>query len=1425
MPSYEGAIDNRIPLPSGYTLRLQKENGNVETILLETVVGYGGSCIAYRGLFQDITQIPVIVKEYYPKSLNISREQGAENNYNLLPENESSFGKGASRFKEASEKAAGFHTTFRQNNYFSYGSANNTVYAYSLLKDGNCLDQLQNHRKLSFRDILEIMENICEALLPLHDKFRLYLDCKPANLFITPDNKVELFDFDTVIAKEHIKKYRYHGCPYSMGWAAPEQLPHFHPCHHDGEIDNHTDIFSIVSVFFWLLTGKKPYTEEQSYLLDIQKGCFHWREESTYCCHADKIVVDKVESIVKSCLAPDPSSRSIRNIKNLKQEFVRLSEDVSEIQKEHIHRSISIGNRFKYDAENVAFVGRGPEMQFLREMCDDPRPVLWTGICGDGGQGKTRLAFELCKEMQNYEWEVYYPCHFESVKGQLTQHFANLRRDTLICLDYIRWDEDAIFQMMRGFYETHTASICKVRFILLERDKDVFSTEYADLNELCFRNELFQKGILELPPLDTGELNQIMSSFAEYLKAEEDIFTGSFETLYGKLLQIDENKTRPLYALFLTDAWSKGEDIEKWDRRDALNYFTTREKDRIMSSIRSLHPSDIMFEKEYWTRVSRLLAKATYLGGATLHEEDIQDAKLLYILRKLHYWDETEQKILPIEPDLIGEYYCADYLNSLSESEAETFFEELSTTAFGSMVAFSKKLYSDYQDYIEDAHWLTYMQNISLPETFTYIKKQFFENCTFLKHLTLHDRVSLIGAKAFRGCTSLEHFEFPLSLERVRSKAFEGCTSLKSFWCEGKPRIPSIVFIDSEAFRNCRELTEVTIPNSVSEIGTAAFENCESLQRIIIPKKMKIIQARTFANCRNLKHVAIWSNCSFIGRQAFKNCPNLELPNLSENCKIDLTAFQNTMKTDTSPALPTMERLDGATKTKKAKTPSPKEYKLPERERCLRRGHFKNWVNTEAIYLHDGITHIPPDAFRGCTSLKKVVLSGKTEVIGEYAFAECKALEEIELPSSIEQLGQRAFYKCGSLKKVIGLEHARITKISKETFKWCSSLRELKLPISVQEIGAHAFFFCKNLEFISGFLPRDILNIGIAAFQGCDRLEELILPQGITSIAPFTFKECRKLRKIISLSPNLIEICQSAFYHCDNLEEFKPRKSRYQEAIELPDSLQEIGVSAFSHCRKIQKLHIPDSVHAIGAGAFEQCSHLEQIQLPESIKKISVNCFKDCYVLTEIKIPDSVTCIRAGAFRNCYALTDLMLPEGLQNIEASAFRYCDSLKTVQLPSGVSKLEVGAFFDCKELQEIRFNQLRVVGEYAFYHCKKLQSIPIERIKGQILQSAFEQCSSLTEATLSETLCALGGRAFRGCTALERVLIPASHINLLTGVFRGCTSLREIKLLGEQICVKKEAFWDCPNLYFIDQKYPDSITYEEDAFQNCPAGDYL
>lgn len=134
---------------------------------------------------------------------------------------------------------------------------------------------------------------------------------------------------------------------------------------------------------------------------------------------------------------------------------------------------------------------------------------------------------------------------------------------------------------------------------------------------------------------------------------------------------------------------------------------------------------------------------------------------------------------------------------------------------------------------------------------------------------TLKDSTDLQNV-AYMSCPNLVSISIPESVTTIGSNAFAYCSGLTNI------TIPSsVTSIGDAAFRSCSSLTTITIPNGVSDILGSTFDGCSGMTSITIPNGITNIGASAFTSCRSLTNVTIPSSVTNIGISAFANCSGL----------------------------------------------------------------------------------------------------------------------------------------------------------------------------------------------------------------------------------------------------------------------------------------------------------------------------------------------------------------------------------------------------------------------------------------------------------------------------------------------------------------------------------------------------------------------
>ena len=185
-------------------------------------------------------------------------------------------------------------------------------------------------------------------------------------------------------------------------------------------------------------------------------------------------------------------------------------------------------------------------------------------------------------------------------------------------------------------------------------------------------------------------------------------------------------------------------------------------------------------------------------------------------------------------------------------------------------------------------------------------------------------------------------------------------------------------------------------------------------------------------------------------------------------------------------------------------------------------------------------------------------------------------------------------------------------------------------------------------------------------------IKSVELPNTITQIGQSAFNNCSNIEGEFKLPPNLATLGSYAFYGCEKME-----------SIEIPASMQTIYQSTFEKCTNLKTVTLHEGLINIGnptsgyGDVFAKCSSLTEIDLPSTLQFIG-SCAFDRTGLTKIEIPDNVITIKYQAFNSCDNLADVKLPSNLQTIEMNTFSSCPQLQELELPESLTEISPYAF---------------------------------------------------------------------------------------------------------------------------------------------------
>ena len=320
-----------------------------------------------------------------------------------------------------------------------------------------------------------------------------------------------------------------------------------------------------------------------------------------------------------------------------------------------------------------------------------------------------------------------------------------------------------------------------------------------------------------------------------------------------------------------------------------------------------------------------------------------------------------------------------------------------------------------------------------------------------------------------------------------------------------------------------------------------------------------------------------------------------------------------------------------------------------------------------SITLPNSLTNIGDSAFDSCSHLTACVVPDRVQAIGQFAFRHCTNMTGVTLGKGVTDIGDSAFYLCAGLRSANIPD--RVTRIANDLFLNCHSLTNLAIPQGVLAIGEAAFGNCYGLTDMS--IPDSVTRIGGKAFLGCTNLTRMAIPFSVTNIGTGPFADCKNLRTII-VDP------RNAFYAGANGLLFDRNQTTLIQAVNtlagtyaIPDTVTEIGGSAFLGCAGLTDIAIPFSVTNIATMAFQACAGLTRITLPASVTQLGVQVFYGCVGLTNISIPQGVRSLGSDMFSQCTNLTQVRFEGDAPTTGDTIFRETNPQLTVYYRAGTT----------------------------------------------------------------------------------------------------------------------------------------------------------
>lgn len=762
-----------------------------------------------------------------------------------------------------------------------------------------------------------------------------------------------------------------------------------------------------------------------------------------------------------------------------------------------------------------------------------------------------------------------------------------------------------------------------------------------------------------------------------------------------------------------------------------------------------------------------------------------------------------------------------------------------------------------------------------------------FASCSGLTEIEI-DGVKTIGGGVFGGCTSLESIKVPFVGESIHNSYSSastlfghifgeipciGCTAVEQYYSSvGKAvyyipeNLQSVQILGGEipygAFYGMTNLISVTLPDNLQTIGAEAFKDCKALQDVVIPESVTSVGQSAFTPSNGSTLFAQtealpegWDNVWYVG-----SCSVVWNYGGEHGIQDGLL----------------WAKLNNETIAIYGYSGDEIILEIPE------------------VIENSDVTEISENAFNANQQLTEIKLCGNITSVGKGAFADMPELQFTEIDLSVIRMSENSFE--GSAQCIIfAVAESQPSDWNKN---WnpsdCLVIWNFANEYSIDGSVKWALLndetvaiFGYNANEQSGWLDLTeaddytVSKIMRGALENLNSVNIAVISEAVTYVGENAFKNCKGLTIYCMLDDKPSswhenwnpDPCFVVWNYDGGYGTTEDGFSWVRLHNDKTAILQYVGTSSF--------VTVPEKIEncpvvTIFGNAFSGNTDVFSVTLPSELEQIDENAFKDCLRLTEVinysgliiskgDSKNGGVALRAldihngetsklytnkdgyvflecdeGVFLVAYTgnQTTLILPEKYNEksyeINDYAFYNCTNITSVSVPKTVTKIGYSVFFGCGALESLTLPFVGKSGEeveasprtlfgYIFgdkpfdgtsevvqryvddvfishYVPDSLRSVTI--LGGTIHYGAFYNCVKLENIILPEDIKEISERVFFECNNLSQILIPESVTQIDRYAFFGCKKLESIEIHSNIKNIGEMAFLGCLNLKRVD-----------------------
>jgi hypothetical protein len=565
------------------------------------------------------------------------------------------------------------------------------------------------------------------------------------------------------------------------------------------------------------------------------------------------------------------------------------------------------------------------------------------------------------------------------------------------------------------------------------------------------------------------------------------------------------------------------------------------------------------------------------------------------------------------------------------------------------------------------------LTSITIPNSVTSIGSGAFAGCSSLTSVTIPNSVTSIGESAFRNCSSITSITIGNSVTSIGENAFSVCSGLTSLiwnaknctvpestgeyhlflwlekgednvWRYVSPPVKFVIFgesverIPKYLCMYMDSLTSITIPNSVTSIGSAAFNSCKSVRRITIGKGVTSIEVAALGGCQSLDTV-VWSAINYPDFSSSSATPFA--PAIASN----LSSFSFGEDVEYIPAYLC---------SKMSKITS---VNIPAKVTAIGNDAFYgctslNTINWNAKSCDDFYDHYTSPFASIESQIKKINFGDKVKNIPSYLCYNMSKLTSLDIPNSVNTIGECAFFNCNITSLIIP---ANVNKIRNDAFSYCSEIESIisfaetpptlgrnafngvdyTIPVIVP-CGSVADYLANDKWTYFKYIQEPVINYAISVKSQDEEMGTANIDQhsscatqiSATPKLGYYFKQWNDGN---TDNPRIVQMSQDTTFTAEFAISYSG-KCGDNLYWKYDDEARQLTISGFGEMynyttstqpwvifkRRFETLSLSDEITKIGEYAFDGCVRIREITLGSKMEELADYSFTKCSSLQDI---------------------------------------------------------------------------------------------------------------------------------------------------------------------------------------------------------------